>query len=163
MKKSELLLMNKISMFSYAIIGYPKTFQIDEVSVWKVIEKIGKEVPLVQKWRVHIAFLPDEEIAALNKSYRNKDGSTDVLSFHYYDDFSRLKKSDIAGELLFSESYIISQAEEFWHRREDEFTILFIHSLLHLLGYDHEDEEDFIAMWKYESPIREYFWLNMAR
>jgi ssRNA-specific RNase YbeY (16S rRNA maturation enzyme) len=45
----------------------------------------------------------------LNKDYRNIDKNTDVLSFHYYDDFSELKKDDIAGEVILSEDKIISQ------------------------------------------------------
>jgi rRNA maturation RNase YbeY len=49
----------------------------------------------------------------LNKEYRNIDKTTDVLSFHYYDNFSELSNEDIAGEIILSESKIISQAKEY--------------------------------------------------
>jgi rRNA maturation RNase YbeY len=49
----------------------------------------------------------------LNKDYRQIDKVTDVLSFHYYDNFSELKSDDIAGEIILSENKIISQAKEY--------------------------------------------------
>jgi probable rRNA maturation factor len=58
-------------------------------------------------------FVSDEEIQYLNKTYREKDSVTDVLSFHYFEDFSNLQKDDIAGELIFCESKILSQAKEY--------------------------------------------------
>jgi len=45
----------------------------------------------------------------LNKTYRHIDKATDVLSFHYYEDFSGLRDEDIAGELIFCEEKIVSQ------------------------------------------------------
>jgi ssRNA-specific RNase YbeY (16S rRNA maturation enzyme) len=54
-------------------------------------------------------FLDDISIKNLNKMYRNVDSTTDVLSFHYFDDFSFLSKNDIAGEIVMSENKIIFQ------------------------------------------------------
>jgi probable rRNA maturation factor len=53
--------------------------------------------------------MDNDSIQNLNKNYRNIDKSTDVLSFHYHDDFSGLKSEDIAGEIILSEDKIISQ------------------------------------------------------
>jgi rRNA maturation RNase YbeY len=49
----------------------------------------------------------------LNKNYRNIDTTTDVLSFHYFEDFSSLKQKEIAGEIILSQNKIISQSKEY--------------------------------------------------
>jgi probable rRNA maturation factor len=90
----------------------------------------------------------------LNKNYRGKDTTTDVLSFHYFEDFSGISHTDIAGECIFSQSKILSQAVEYGHTPKEEFEILLIHSVLHILGFDHEDDTDFEDMWRYEENIR---------
>jgi probable rRNA maturation factor len=58
-------------------------------------------------------FVDDDSIQKLNKDYRHMDKVTDVLSFHYYDDFSELVPEDIAGEIILSENKITSQAKEY--------------------------------------------------
>ena len=94
----------------------------------------------------------DEEIKELNKIYRNKNKATDVLSFP-------LEDENIPGMLL--GSIIISLdtakkgANEFGHSLEDEIKLLFIHGLLHLLGYDHETDNG--EMRKKEAEIIEIF------
>ena len=110
---------------------------------------------------LNIAFISDEEMQNLNKNYRGKDASTDVLSFHYFEDFSEITPTDIAGECIFSESKILSQAVEYGHTPKEEFEILLIHSILHILGFDHEDDEDYEDMWKWEKEIREKFELTI--
>ena len=58
-------------------------------------------MPITQRGILNIAFLPDEEIQILNREYRGIDKTTDVLSFHYFDDFSDLDPAtDIAGECI---------------------------------------------------------------
>ena len=151
-------------MFSYTIIHSPKSFSIDELRVSKIFKEVWTKVPISQKGIIHIAFLLDEEISLLNTTYRGKEGTTDVLSFHYFDDFSKIKKTETAWEVILSEAKIIMQSQEYGHTLEEEFEILLIHSLLlHLLGFDHEEEEDFHDMWKYESEIRSMFSLNAER
>jgi probable rRNA maturation factor len=48
----------------------------------------------------------------------------------------------------------VSQALEYWHSRERECEILIIHSILHILGYDHEDDADYEEMWEIEWSLR---------
>jgi probable rRNA maturation factor len=98
-------------------------------------------------------FLDDDSIKNLNKNYRWINKSTDVLSFHYFEDFSTLNKADIAGELVFSEAKIISQWKEYGLWIEKEFYKLLIHSVLHILAYDHEREEDYKEMQELEDMI----------
>lgn len=110
-------------------------------------------VDIAQAGIVNIAFLSDDEIQELNKNYRNIDKTTDVLSFHYFEDFSGLQSDDIAGEIIMSEAKILSQATEYGNTPEAEFTKLLIHSTLHLLGYDHEDDEEYEEMHAEEQKI----------
>jgi len=72
-------------------------------------------------------------IQEINKEYRNVDKATDVLSFPY-------EEMPLAplGSIVISIDLVQQKAEEFSHSQNDEFSLLFIHGLLHLLGYDHE-------------------------
>jgi probable rRNA maturation factor len=82
------------------------------------------------------------------------------LSFHYFEDFSSISKDEVAGEIIMSESRIQAQSVEHAHSLLSEFEILAIHGILHILGYDHEDEDDYEEMWEIENPIRDNFGLK---
>ncbi|MBB1554353.1 rRNA maturation RNase YbeY [Candidatus Gracilibacteria bacterium] len=151
-------------MFGFSFVNLPENFLISEEKISEILNFIAKKVPITQRGILNIAFLPDEEIQLLNRDYRGIDKTTDVLSFHYFDDFSDLDSAtDIAGECIFSEAKILEQAAKFEHSPLKEFEILFIHSVLHILGFDHETDEDFEAMWNFEKPIRENFSLSIKR
>ena len=151
-------------MFQFTIVNHPENFLLSEERIAEIFEYFEKHLPFVQKGTLNIAFLPDEEIQILNRDYRGIDKSTDVLSFHYFDDFSDLDETtDIAGECIFSEAKILEQATKFEHSPKEEFEILLIHSVLHILGFDHENDEDFEAMWQYEQKARQFFDLNVMR
>lgn len=140
------------SMFCYNIIQLP-SFHIDLSIVKKVFEEISLYIKTTQKWTLNIVFLSPEEIQYLNNHYRNKDEATDVLSFHYYDNFWSLKNTDIAWELVFCEEKIITQGEEFWLGTQKEFYKLLIHSILHILWFDHEEESEYKVMNNHEMHI----------
>ena len=74
-----------------------------------------------------------KEIQEINKQYRGIDKSTDVLSFPY----EEMPMAPL-GSIVICDSYVIDKAKEFTHTQDDELALLFIHGLLHLLGYDHE-------------------------
>lgn len=142
-------------MFWFQLVNSPENFIPDLSRIQLICEKISEQIPLSQKGILNIAFLPDAEIQSLNKQYRGIDTTTDVLSFHYFDDFTEAHEDDIVGEIILSESRIQSQSEEHNHSFEKEFEILVIHSILHIIGFDHEDDDDFEEMWKYENILRE--------
>jgi probable rRNA maturation factor len=73
-------------------------------------------------------------IQELNKTHRNIDKSTDVLSFPLEFDLPHMP----LGSIVISVDYAQEKAKEFNHTLEEEITLLFIHGLLHLLGFDHE-------------------------
>ena len=140
-------------MFTFSIITPPKSFIIKG----KILSTILTEISLLEKkdhfWEINIVFLDDEEIQKLNKQYRDIDSSTDVLSFHYFDDFSTLDSKEVAWEVIFSEAKITTQGKKYKLWSELEFYKLFIHSIFHVLGYDHESEEEYEIMKKQEDTI----------
>ena len=85
---------------------------------------------------IELIITTDDEIRAINNEHRNIDKSTDVLSFPYED----MPMSPL-GSIVISASHVEEKAKEFSHKNDDELSLLFIHGLLHLLGYDHEVDD----------------------
>jgi len=139
-------------MFKYEIINHPK-FKIDENIVKKIFFQINKTIKIKQNWTLNIIFVSPKEIQNLNKNYRKKNNITDVLSFHYFDNFLDLKSKNIAWELVFCEEKIILQWLKYWLWKEKEFYKLLIHSILHILWFNHEKENDYKIMQEFENKI----------
>ena len=102
---------------------------------------------------VSVSFVDNESIHKLNLEYREKDKPTDVLSFPMWEkeeltDGSALDGHAVTlGDIIISAEKAKSQAEEYGHSLEREICFLSVHSILHLLGYDHEtSEEDEVYM-----------------
>lgn len=139
-------------MFSYSIINTP-WFDYSKKSIDKIFEKVSNIIQKAQNWILNIVFLDPDSIKNLNKNYRWIDKVTDVLSFHYYDDFSSLKDDYVAWEVVICEDKIKSQALDYKHSEEKEFYRLLIHSILHILWYDHEYDKDYEVMQQFEEMI----------
>ena len=90
---------------------------------------------------VSVTFADNEGIRAINREYRQIDALTDVLSFPLFEESAGKKQ---LGDIVLSLERCAAQAEEFGHSFEREAAFLSVHSMLHLLGYDHvnSDEED---------------------
>lgn len=140
-------------MFTPSLLNPPTSFAPRPEIIETVFRAVSDQIDIAQAGTVNIAFLGDNEIQELNKTYRGIDKTTDVLSFHYFDDFEGLEDQEIAGEIIMSEAKILAQAEEYGNTPEAEFAKLLIHSTLHLLGYDHEDDEDYVEMHTEEQKI----------
>ena len=102
---------------------------------------------IAQDAEVSFTCCKNEDIRILNRDYRQKDAPTDVLSFPLYEDREEINaEQDILtlGDIVVSYERAKEQAESFGHSAEREVVFLTIHSVLHLLGYDHErsKEED---------------------
>ena len=89
---------------------------------------------------VSVVITDNEEIHRLNREYRNKDCPTDVLSFPLYDEEGYLDEDEL-GDIVISLERAKAQAEEYGHGIIREVAFLTAHSMLHLLGYDHEHGE----------------------
>lgn len=141
-------------MFNYTLVNQPK-FEFKEDTLRNIFKKVEKFVKKTQSGNINIVFLNDEEIRDLNKKYRWIDKSTDVLSFHYHQNFQNFEKYDTVWEVILSEQKILFQSEEYGITIEKEFYNLVIHSVLHILGFDHEKEEDYKEMYALECQIWE--------
>lgn len=139
-------------MFKYQIIT-PPNFSIDEEIIKNIFLEVDNIIDKKQNWILNIVFVSLDEIQKLNKDYRQKDYATDVLSFHYFLDFSWLKDYEIAWELIFAEEKIISQWVDYLLWTQKEFYKLLIHSILHILWFDHEVDSDYEVMQNYENII----------
>ena len=145
-------------MFNYNILNKP-SFTINKKSIDSIFKSIFNIVNIPQNWTLNIVFLDDDSIKNLNKNYRNIDTSTDVLSFHYFDDFSKLKEEDIAWEIILSKNKNKIQSIEYFLGEEKEFYKLLVHSILHILWFDHELDNDYLIMQELEDKIwKEVFW-----
>ncbi len=91
---------------------------------------------------VSVSFISNKEIRNLNKVYRNKDKETDVLSFPLMTDGKpeEIDENDFVmlGDVVISLETAVKQAAMYGHSLEREVGFLTVHSMLHLLGYDHE-------------------------
>ena len=97
---------------------------------------------------VSITFCDNDYIKKLNKEYRNKDKATDVLSFPLYDfneeddEVFDMEESIALGDIVISLERAKEQAKEIGNSFIEEVAFLTIHSMLHLLGYDHERSKE---------------------
>lgn len=114
----------------------------------KVAESVFNELDMQDnQYEISLLLTDDETIRQLNKEYRNKDKSTDVLSFPMEDEI-------MLGDIAISVNTAKRQAEEAEINLDRETAFLFIHGLLHLLGYDHEtSQEDEAEMFALQEKI----------
>ncbi|MBQ8357935.1 MAG: rRNA maturation RNase YbeY [Clostridia bacterium] len=89
---------------------------------------------------VSVTFTDNEGIRAINREYREKDAPTDVLSFPLFEEGA--DGTRMLGDIVLSLEKCRTQAEEFGHSFERECAFLTVHSTLHLLGYDHVNNEE---------------------
>lgn len=94
-----------------------------------------------EKLLINLSWVSDKKMRALNKRYRGKDQTTDVLSFSYLETDEQtavIEPEFTVGDLIISLDTLKKQAKERGHTLQTEAEVLFIHGLLHVLGYDHE-------------------------
>lgn len=113
---------------------------------------------------VSVTFTDNESIRILNAQYRSIDRATDVLSFPMEEDIDDVAPNELLmlGDIVISLERAKSQAEEFGHSFERETAFLCVHSMLHLLGYDHETgEDDELDMRRRQREIMELIGLGV--
>jgi len=121
---------------------------------------------LNDNYEVSLTFVDDEEIRNINRQYRKKDIKTDVLSFPMFtkEEIGTMRKDsnpngseifELLGDIIISVPTAKAQAKEYNHSFTREVCFLVCHSILHLLGYDHENPEDTKMMQAMERHILE--------
>lgn len=100
---------------------------------------------------VDVTLVPDRVMKTLNKKYRGKNKSTDVLSFSQKDMVVKGRK--ILGDIIIAKETTKKQARAAGHTIRDEYAMLAIHGLLHLLDYDHEEIKDEVIMFRLQNKL----------
>ncbi len=135
-----------------------------------VIEKALEYEGCPFEAEVNLLLTTDEEIHTMNREFRQIDAPTDVLSFPMLEyqnpgDFSGFEEEEdsfdpesgelLLGDIVISKDKVLRQAEEYGHSRERELGFLVAHSMLHLIGYDHMEEEERAIMEQRQREILE--------
>ena len=146
-------------------------FEFDyEKTITSVINEAIDYVKCPYECMVEVDIVYNDEIQALNKEFRDMDKPTDVLSFPLVDyqipgNFDFLEESDefmyfepesgelMLGNIVLSYDKILGQAEEYSHGIEREMAFLVAHSMFHLFGYDHMEDEERIVMEKMQEDV----------
>lgn len=126
----------------------------------KVIEHILQKEGCPFDCEVNLTLTDNDGIQAVNKEFRDMDKPTDVLSFPncefdtpgefsqfrdedvYFDCFNPENDFFVLGDIMISRDKMLAQAEEYGHGVTREYAFLIAHSVLHLIGYDHMEEEE---------------------
>lgn len=141
----------------------------DEQDVWPIdetliatLEKLLEIAASSEEWEdgeVALTFVDNERIRELNHEYRGLDKPTDVLSFSMLEgedpegEWLDEDEIPILGDIIISVPKAIEQSEEYGHSREREIGFLFVHGFLHLIGYDHQDEQSEQEMFARQEHI----------
>ncbi|WP_029512672.1 rRNA maturation RNase YbeY [Mycoplasmopsis iners] len=120
----------------------------------QILENLRNYFEIDKIVSVDVSIVDNQTIQSLNKEYRGKDYPTDILSFDFGEqDFYNEMPFLPLGELVISHEKVESQANEFGHSLKREYCYLFAHGLIHLMGYDHEEENERIEMNKMVDDI----------
>jgi probable rRNA maturation factor len=146
-----------------------ETNQVAEDDI-KEIEKLLNFAAEKQKveggTELSVTFVTNDKIQEINREYRDKDRPTDVISFAMEEmgegeiELIGADLPRVLGDIIISTERTKEQAEEYGHSFERELGFLAVHGFLHLLGYDHENEEDEKEMFSLQKDILDEYGLR---
>jgi len=132
-----------------------------EELVEKVLLEVGRQFNQSENVELSVTFIDNTGIRELNRTYRGIDSATDVLSFAFDEDsgstgeieFISGSDTHILGDIIISVETAKLQAADYGHSLNRELGFLALHGALHLLGFDHNTEEETAVMRKWEEKI----------
>ena len=144
--------------------------ELDYEGIFRLVaERVLESEGCPFECEISLTLVDQNEIRELNSEYRGIDKITDVLSFPLQEysfpgDFSSFNKDDpehfnreteelMLGDIVICRDMVFSQAEAFGHSPKREYAFLIAHSMLHLLGFDHEEKEDEKLMFAKQEEI----------
>ena len=146
---------------------YLEEGQVMEESLLKKMEEAAgvlfqQEGVDEERAEISLTLVSLEEIRELNRDYRDVDRETDVLSFPQFEGVEDMPEFGelCLGDVVICLDKVEEQAKEFGHSFERELIYLFVHSLLHLLGYDHMEEGEKQEMRQREEQVMTAIDLN---
>lgn len=122
----------------------------------RALAQVAESYGIEAEAEVGVTLVDDARIHELNRDYRGKDRPTDVLSFALNDGEENLAGNPAAlllGDIILSLETAVRQAEEYGHSIEREAAYLTVHGMLHLLGYDHETDDEKAEMRAEEEHV----------
>lgn len=129
--------------------------KITKFTDYIVKDEYGKEYA-EKEYYLSLTITTNDGIQEINNIYRGKNMPTDVISFAY-NETENVGPLNVLGDIIISIDRVKEQAEDYGHSVEREFYYVLCHGMLHLLGYDHIDEEDKKRMRKREEEILNVF------
>jgi len=153
-----------------ALIIENRQNKYDDKAIQKLIESVIESCleyeDIKRGCEVSVTLVDNLEIQKINREYRNIDRPTDVLSFPMFEreEIKNLEDGNVTdmdldtweivlGDIVLSIEKAHEQSMEYGHSFEREVAFLTVHGMLHLLGYDHEEEADRVIMRKREEEI----------
>ena len=107
-----------------------------------------------KKWFLNLILIDEAESQRLNKQYRQKNYPADVLTFPFaYLYHEELDNCDNLGDIFLCYPIVKKQVQEFQTSFEEEICLIFTHGMLHLLGYDHQNESEKKLMFTLQEKI----------
>lgn len=121
----------------------------------KYLKKTLKTLKLEDKYVLSLIIVGPRTIKTINRDYRKIDRETDVISFALLDSGEEMEFDGMIelGDIFINRNRVLSQAKEYGHSTKREFVFLFVHGLLHLLGYDHMNPKDEKKMFALQKKI----------
>lgn len=125
-----------------------------------ILEKCGEVLHVDSKACCSLILVDAKMIHEINRDYRQIDRPTDVISFAMHDADDEMILDELEeelGDIFINVEAVVAQAKEYQHSEKREVMFLFTHGLLHLLGYDHMNEEDEKEMFALQDVILDGF------
>ncbi|MFC4411084.1 rRNA maturation RNase YbeY [Chungangia koreensis] len=133
----------------------------------KLLKHAAEKEGITKDTEISLTFVTNEEIKEINREYRGKDSPTDVISFAMEEQgegeieiIGEESMPTVLGDIIISIERAKEQAEEYGHSYKRELGFLTVHGFLHLLGYDHMNEEDEKEMFGRQDEILHSFGLR---
>ncbi|WP_342602321.1 rRNA maturation RNase YbeY [Peribacillus sp. FSL E2-0159] len=134
--------------------------------VESILQFAARKENIEKDTELSVTFVDNDRIREINKEYRNKDSATDVISFALEEmgenevEIVGAEMPRMLGDIIISIERTKEQAEEYGHSFDRELGFLALHGFLHLLGFDHMNEEDEKEMFTKQKEILEEYGLS---
>ncbi len=132
-----------------------KFIKLSKSEILDVVIEVLKtvEYKFTKNHQLNLSFVSSDEMQLLNKTYRNKDKPTNVLSFELPENFPVGDEKTLIGEIALCEEIIQEESKKYKKIFENRLKHMIIHGLLHLIGFDHIKEEEENKMESIEKKI----------
>ena len=132
-----------------------KFIKLSKAEILNIVEEVLKtvEYKFTKNHQLNLSFVSSEEMKLLNKTYRNKDKPTNVLSFEMPPNFPVGDEKTLIGEIALCEEIIYEESKKYKKNFENRLKHMIIHGLLHLIGFDHVNKDEGNKMESVEKKI----------